>query len=283
MGHTKDRMVEDLRLRGYAESTQKNYVIYARKYVAHFMTPPHELGAEDVRAFFVHLIEQGDSPSVRKMYTAAVRFLYEVTLKSPEVIAGLPYPKVAAPLPDILSGSEVLELLDAMTSLRCQMVVVTAYAAGLRVGETCRLQTRDIDSRRMLIHIRRAKGGHGRYVMLAKRLLFNLRQYWATTRPPGPHLYPGSTGSNSSRTVQNAIRKAAAAAGLRKRVTMHILRHTFASHMLELGADIRQIQLVLGHKSIQTTARYTHMTRSQVAAMGSPLDVLGTDEGARLG
>jgi site-specific recombinase XerD len=160
---------------------------------------------------------------------------------------------------------------------------MTAYGAGLRVGETCRLQAGDIDSRRMLIRIRAGKGGRDRYVMLAERLLFNLREYWSATRPPGPHLFPGSDGSISPNTIQNAIRKAAEDAGLKKRVTMHILRHTFASHMLEMGADIRQIQLVLGHKSIQTTARYTHMTRSQVAAMGSPLDVLGTDEGARLG
>ncbi|MBW2736888.1 MAG: tyrosine-type recombinase/integrase [Deltaproteobacteria bacterium] len=283
MGQTKDRMIEDLRLRGYAESTQTKYVCYARKYVAHFMIPPHKLCGDDVRVFFVHLLDQGASPSVRKMYTAAVRFLYEVTLKSPEVVADLPYPKVPVRLPDILSGSEVLQLLDTMTSLKYKMLVMTAYAAGLRVGEACRLQIGDIDSRRMLIHVRAAKGGRDRYVMLAERLLFNLRQYWAATRPPGLYLFPGRNGPLSPYTIQEAIRKVAAGAGLKKRVTMHILRHSFASHMLEMGADIRQIQLVLGHGAIQTTARYTHMTRSQVAAMGSPLDVLGTDEGARLG
>lgn len=283
MGSTRDRMVEDLRLRGYASSTEENYVRYAKRFVAYFMRPPSELDAEKVREFFVHLVEEGSSPANRKMFTAAVRFLYEITLKQPEVVADLPYPKVPVRLPEILSGTEVLDLLDAMTSLKHQVAVMTAYSAGLRVGEVCALTAGDIDSKRMVIHVRDSKGGRDRYVMLSERLLWVLREYWAGTRPDGPYLFPGRSGHISAESIQKAIRKAATAAGLTKRVTMHVLRHTFASHLLEMGADIRQIQLVLGHQSIQTTARYTQMSIAQIAAVGSPLDILGTEEAATLG
>jgi len=279
-------MVADLRLGGYAESTSGQYVRCARNFVAHFMKPPAQLDREQVRSFFVHLLDRGASSFVVKMHVAAVRFLYERTLGMPEIVVELRYPKTPSPVPEILSGTEVFALLDALASTKLRAAVMTAYGTGLRVSEVCDLQVGDIDSKRMLIRVRNGKGGKSRYVMLPARLLDVLREYWRRTRPEGPYLFP--TGGDpskpvSKKTLETAVRKAAIAAGLTKRVTPHVLRHSFASHLLQLGADIRQIQLLLGHRSIETTSRYTHLSPRHIAAVKSPLDALGTPEAAPLG
>lgn len=286
MGKARDLMVEELRLSGYSDGTQDAYLRSAKKFVAHFMRPPEVLSEDEVRGYFVHMLENGASRSTQKMHLAAVKFLYARALKTPEIVQGLRYPKVPVPVPDVLSGTEVLDLLDAMTSLKHQVAVMTAYSCGLRVSEVCVLQTCDIDGKRMLIKVREGKGGKGRYVPLAQRLLWTLREYWRATRPAGSYLFPSKRDPHepmTTRSLEKAVRVAAEAAGLDKRVTPHVLRHTFASHMLQMGADIRQIQLVLGHQSIQTTARYTHMSPRHIAAVGSPLDALGTPEGEPLG
>ncbi len=285
MGVIKDRMVEDLRLKGYAAPTKREYIRCARHFVAHFMKAPTELGAEDVRAFLVSMIDDGKSPSVRKMYIAAIKFLYEVTLRRPDVVAEVSYPKIPVRLPEILAGTEVVRIFGAMTALKYQVAAMTIYATGLRVKEVCALQVGDIDSKRMIVRVCSGKGNRDRYTMLSEELLRVLRSYWRTARPEGVYLFPGRDPNKamSPAMMRSAIRKASKAVGVTKRVTPHTLRHTFATHMLAMGADIRQIQLVLGHRSIQTTTRYTHMSKRHITAVCSPLDVVGTKKGAVLG
>ena len=208
-----------------------------------------------------------------------------VTLDRPEVVAGFKFPRQGRPLPDILSASEVEALLGRIASLRHRAVIMAAYGAGLRVSEACRLCVGDIDSRRGLIHVHDGKGGKDRYVMLSKRLLAVLREYWKAARPPGPYLFPGTDGADTVHRmmVNRALKQAAVDAGITKKVTPHSLRHTFATHLLEGGTDIRTIQVLLGHGSIRTTARYAKVSKRHVGRTTSPLDVLGTEEGRKLG
>jgi site-specific recombinase XerD len=243
------------------------------------------MGLFEVRMYLVHRADAGASPSVLKMEVAALRFLYGVTLGRPEEVAEVCWPKVPQRLPVVLAGSEVERLLEAVRSPVLQIVLRTAYAAGLRVGEACRLTVGDIDSQRMLIRVREAKGGRERHVMLSEKLLGKLRAYWREVRPCGPYLFPDRTGESHicPRTVQRAARQAAVEAGIRKRVTPHVLRHSFATHLLEAGGDIRAIQVLLGHRSIETTTRYVHVSRAHVGRLKSPLDLLGTKAGEVLG
>jgi site-specific recombinase XerD len=212
------------------------------------------------------------------MYVAALRFLFAVTLKRPEVVATVPWPKVPRKLPDILSGEEVERLLSAVRSLKHRALLMTAYGAGLRISEACTLEVGDIDSKRMMIHVREGKRGKDRYVMLSQKLLDTLRLHWRRLHPRGRYLFPGAFPGApiTPSAVSLVLRKAVAAAGLTKRVTFHALRHGFATHLLEAGEDIRTIQRLLGHTSIQTTARYTAVSKAHIARTRSPLDMLGT-------
>lgn len=281
MGAVRERMGQDLRLRRYSENTIREYLRSAKRFVAYFMRHPSGLGAKEVRAYLMHRVESGASPSVQKMDVAAIRFLYAVTLNRPEVIAEMVWPKVPWRLPSILSDGEVSSLLDGFRSPKMRLVVMTTYSGGLRVLEACRLEPGDIDSRRMLLRVREGKGGRERWVMLSERLLDSLREYWRQFRPSGPYLFPGRDGRGHvcPTTVQRAVREAAQQAGLSKRVTPHVLRHCFATHLLEDGADIREIQLLLGHRSIETTSRYVHVSRRHLARLKSPLDRLDAPEG----
>jgi site-specific recombinase XerD len=220
-----------------------------------------------------------------KMHVAGLKFLYGVTLDRPEVADKLPWPKVPHKKPDILSGTEVEKVLSALTSLVPAMVVLTAYGAGLRVSEASRLRVEDIDGKRGVIHVRLGKGKKDRYVMLAERLLRALRSYWGKVQPQGGWLFPGrKKGTHLHPTAVNwALKEAVKKAKLKKRVTSHTLRHSFGTHLLELGTDIRIIQLLLGHASIQTTARYAQVSVKHIASVKSPLDVLGTRKATALG
>ena len=286
MGIFRERMIKDLQLAGYAPGTQGHYVRCARNLVAFHMRPPTALSSEDVREFFVDLHDRGASLGVLKMHVAGIKWFYVRTLNRPEVVQGLRYPRVTSVLPEILSGTEVQALLGALEVQKYRMLVTTMYATGLRVGEACRLETRDIDAARMLVHVRAGKGRKDRVTMLSPGLLEQLREYWSSTRPRMPYLFPSKSPlyrTVSPKTVRAALHQAAEQAGLRKNVTPHILRHCFGSHMLHMGAELRQIQILLGHESIETTARYTQMTPQYIAAMRSPFDVLGTKEAERLG
>jgi site-specific recombinase XerD len=285
MGKLRDQMVEDLQLRNYARRTCKEYVSCAQAFVAYHRRPPQQMGELEVRQFLMHLVEQRKAgPATRKMHVAGIKFLYEVVLRRPEVVAAIPWPKVAHNLPDILSGSEVQRLLDAIESTKHRAIVMTAYGSGLRISEVCGLKISDIDSQRMTLRVL-GKGGRERYVMLPERVLFLLRRYWVAERPSKPWLFPGQQAGcpASPASVRHYLHAAAEKTGLRKRVTPHVLRHTFATHLLELGTDVRVIQMLLGHRSIRTTMRYTRMTSRILAKTKSPVDVLGTPEQKKIG
>jgi integrase/recombinase XerD len=286
MGKLRDRMMEDLQLRDYARGTCKAYVDCARTFVAYHRKPPEQMGELEIRQFLMHLVETKKAGAARrKMYVAGIKFLYEVTLRRPEVVASIPWPKVAHRMPEILSGSEVTKLLDAVDSLKHRAVLMTAYGAGLRVSEACSLQVDDIDSQRRTIRIRHGKGNKARCVPLPERVLFLLRRYWVIERPKKPWLFDGQQPGRplSSASVRYHLRAAATQVGLTKRVTPHVLRHTFATHLLELGTDVRVIQMLLGHRSIRSTVRYTHMTSRILAKTQSPVDVLGTSKQKTIG
>ncbi len=281
MGKLKDRMAADMELRAYRPSTHQEYLRCAKNFAAHYMKSPAEMGEDQIREYLLYLIrEKKAGPSTVKMSVAALKFLYTHTLERPEEVVRIPWPKVLKPLPTILSGTEVSRLLESFHSLKHRMIAMATYGAGLRISETCRLQAGDLDSDRMLLHVRNGKRGRDRYVMLPKRLLLWLRTYWREARPPGPGLFPGRdpNGHIGADAVREAIRKATEDAGISKRVTPHVLRHSFATHLLETGTDIRTIQALLGHGSIRTTEHYLRVSKAHIGRVESPLDKLGTEE-----
>jgi len=270
-------MKADLSLKRYSPHTQRAYLRCVADFARHFMRSPAQMGEEEIRTFLLYLVEQRRvSPSLHGMYVSALKFVYRITLKRPQVVATIPYPKQPKVLPDVLSTDEVLALFAAIDSIKYKAIIATTYAAGLRISEVCTLRTTDIDSKRMLIHIRSAKGNKDRYVKLSDTLLVLLRQYYKSLRRKGSYLFSGyhPQRSISPTAVHNVLRKAVKKVGLSKKVTMHTLRHSFATHLLEEGEDIRVIQVLLGHASIRTTARYTHITQHYVARTRSPWDLL---------
>jgi len=286
MGQIAQKMKADLELHGFAATTQKEYLQRARNFVAHYGRTPTKLGEPEIREFLLHLVhEKHAGPATHHMYVAAIKFLYVKTLARPEEVARIPWPKRPQKLPDVLSGEEVERLLAAIRSLKHRAILMTAYGAGLRISEACSLQTGDVDSKRMLIHVREGKRSKDRYVMLGERLLDVLRTYWKTVRPAGAYLFPGRLPGRPLTTsaVQRVLHQVVGRGGFRKRVTAHSLRHGFATHLLETGVDIRTIQRLLGHASIQTTARYTLVSQRHIGRTKSPLDLLGTEDGKILG
>jgi len=285
MGELYNKMARDLALKNLAATTQQQYLRCCCHFVRYHMLSPRELGETDIKQYLEHLRLKGAGPGALKMNVAALRFLYGVTLDRPKVAERLPWPKVPQKEPDILSGTEVEKVLEAVNSLVPAMALTTAYGAGLRNSEVCRLRVEDIDSKRGLIHIRQGKGGKDRYVMLPVRLLAMLRAYWKVVRPTDGWLFPGwKKGTHlTSATVRAALKRAVKTVKLNKHITAHTLRHSFATHLHEMGNDVRFIQVVLGHSSIRTTQRYTHVSNKRIAQVKSPLDVLGTKEAAPLG
>jgi site-specific recombinase XerD len=275
-------MKADLELRAFAPSTRKEYLRRARNFVAHFGRPPTELGEREVREFLLYLLNDRKSgPATHHMYVAAIKFLFSTTLGRPQAVANIPWPKRPQTLPEILTGDEVERLLHEIASIKHRAILMTAYGAGLRISEACSLQIADIDSKRMLIHVHEGKRSKDRYVMLSERLLEVLRAYCRVGRPHGPYLFPGMIPGRPITTgaVQRVLHQVVVECGFSKRVTAHSLRHGFATHLLEAGEDIRTIQRLLGHASIQTTARYTKVSLRHIGRTKSPLDLLGTKKG----
>jgi integrase/recombinase XerD len=282
MGMLRDKMAEDLRLRGLAPVTQATYLRNAQRFADHYHRSPLKLGERHVRDYLLHLVkEQGVAPATHGVCVASLKFLYGVTLDRPEVVERIPYPRMPLVLPEILSGTEVQRLLDCITAIRHRTLCTLMYATGLRVTEACHLLPSDIDAGRGLLRVRQGKGRKDRDVPIGHKLLGILREYWRIVRPTGPYLFPGEgSGKPVSRVaVHHALSMAAQAAQIRKRVSPHTLRHCFATHMLEMGVDLRIIQVLLGHARVETTMRYLHVARERLATIRSPFDVLGTPEG----
>jgi integrase/recombinase XerD len=266
------RMIDDMMIRNLSPATQQSYIYAVAKFSRHFGRSPDRLGLEEVRAYQLHLIAQQRSWAHINQAVSALRFFYGVTLGQTEAVERIVAGREPQKLPVVLSADEIVRFLEAVPGLRNRAALTTAYGAGLRVGEIARLTTGAIDSRRMLI---RVEHGKDRYVMLSLQLLQILRAYWRLARP-GRWLFPGREAGEpvSVATLQEACRVAARRAQLSKPVTVHTLRHSFATHLLEAGTDIRIIQVLLGHARLATTARYTQVATTLIADTTSPLDRL---------
>lgn len=273
----RQRMTEDMQVRNLSFNTQRAYLEQVARFARHFGKSPARLGPEEIRTYQVYLtVEKELAPGSIQIAIAALRFLYRVTLKKDwrcdEV---LPHPKAPEKLPIVLSPEEVLHFLGCVKMRKHQVILTACYAAGLRISEAVRLKATVIDSQRMVIRVEQGKGHKDRYVMLSPKLLEILRSYWMTVRPKD-WLFPGRIpGQPISRdAVGFACHEARQLSSLVKPVTPHSLRHAFAVHLLESGTDVRTIQLLLGHRSLATTARYLRIATSKVCAASSPLDLL---------
>jgi integrase/recombinase XerD len=270
------RMIDDMTLRNFTPATIEAYVRCVARFARHFRASPDLLGPEQVRAYLLHLLQERHvSLSYYKLTRCALRFFYRETLGRDDVPQSLAPVKQPRTLPVVLGPDELARFFAAITNLKHRALLMTAYAAGLRLSEVARLRVEDIDSARMVIHVRQGKGHKDRDVMLSPRLLAVLRAYWAKDRPR-PYLFPGRQPDRpvSPRTVQMVCQRALEASGLSKHVHMHTLRHSFATHLLESGTDLRTIQVLLGHHSFSTTARYLHITTAALRSTRSPFDGL---------
>jgi len=270
-------MIEDMQIRNLAPDTQRSYLQQISQFARHFGKSPELLGPADIRAYQIHLIHDRHlSASSILVAVAAIRFLYKVTLKREWSIEEVvPTCRKPQRLPVVLSRDEVSRFLDAVEMLKHRVILTVCYAAGLRISEAVRLTPAAIDSQRMVIRVEEGKGRKDRYVMLSPKLLDVLRDYWRTTRPK-EWLFPGDLPGQpiSTAAVEHACRSARCQSNIDKPVTPHSLRHAFAVHLLEGGADLRTIQLLLGHRSLSTTARYLRLATNKICATASPLDSL---------
>jgi integrase/recombinase XerD len=272
------RLLDDMTVRNLSPATQQSYVYAVAKFSRFFGVPPDRLGVEEVRAYQIHLAGLRMSWSHINQVSCALRFFFTVTLGHKDAAVRIVSAKEPKKLPTVLSADEIARFLQAVPGLRNRAALTTAYGTGLRVSEVVALKIGDIDSRRMVIRIQQGKGGKDRYVMLSPQLLTILRAYWRLARP-AHWLFPGRDGDQPvcTATLQAACRVAAREAGLDKTVTVHILRHSFATHLLEAGTDIRIIQVLLGHARLMTTAIYTRVATNLIAGTVSPLDRLNLD------
>jgi integrase/recombinase XerD len=279
------RMLEDMQLRNLSPETQRNYVHHMKGLARFYQTSPEQLGLEEIREYQLYLInERRYSADTVNGFVAAAKFLYNLTLEATWPENALPRARVPHRLPVVLSAAEVDEFFRHVCTIRYRAALMTAYGAGLRVFEVVALQVCDIDSQRMLIRVQQGKGKKDRYAMLSPRLLAVLRAWWRAVHPPATRkdasreewLFPGFRKGRhmNAESLQTACREAAHLGGFCKLVTVHTLRHSFATHMLENGTDLRIIQALLGHTRIDTTARYAAVSPNAIAHAISPLDRL---------
>ena len=285
------KMAEDLRLRNLAVSTRDTYLRHVSAFARHFMVSPDKLGTAEVRAYLLHLEQLGRAPATRAVYHAALTFLYTQTLGRPEVMATVPRPRVPNnndPVP--LTHGEVRALLAAASERPFDYTfIVTMLATGLRITEACLLRVDDLDRRAGLVHVRKGKGGKARATMLSPKYLRLLERYWVVAHPRKPWLFPAqrlvcpgvvdrahrwADHPVSKGTMATRLRGIVERASLRRTVTSHDMRRTFATWLLESGQDLRLIQVLLGHASPQTTARYTKVQPNLIARTPSPYDLL---------
>jgi integrase/recombinase XerD len=270
------RMIEDMTLRNLTPQTIQSYVQCVARFARYFNASPEHLGPEHVRTFLLHLVqERRVSFSHYKQTRSALRFVYRVTLGRGDVPESIPPAKQPRTLPVVLSPDEVARFFAAIRNVKHRAILMTAYAGGLRVSEVTQLRVADIDSSRMVIRVRQGKGRKDRYVMLSPRLLEILRAYWKAVRPPDV-LFPGATIDRpiTTASIRKVCQRARRAAGMGKQITTRTLRHSFATHLLENGTDLRTIQVLLGHRSFGTTARYVHVATASLASTRSPFDRL---------
>jgi integrase/recombinase XerD len=278
------RYTEDLQIRNYAPGTVRMYVEHVSRLAQYFQRSPEDLTEEDVRAYLVYLVrEKRYSWSHYNVTVCALRFLYRVTLDRNWPLKHVPYAKRPKKLPSVLSREEVVRLLASVERPAHRVLLMTIYATGLRVSEASKLRPGDIDSERMVIHVHSGKGAKDRLVPLSPVLLPTLRDYWQLERPQ-LWLFPGIDPQRpvNRQTIGKACVRAAEIAGLKKHATPHTLRHSFATHLLEAGVDIRTIQRWLGHSQLRTTTLYTHISLGQLQSINSPLDNLADDLARRL-
>jgi site-specific recombinase XerD len=274
-------MIEDMRLRNLSRHTIDAYVLAARQFANHFKRSPEELTGEQVRQYLLHLVQDEHASWSRyNVARCALQFLYRVTLGRDERFAKLPCARDRKRLPTVLSADELRRLFEVVAHHpRHRALLMTLYGAGLRVSEALGLRPADVDARRMLIHVRGGKGNKDRMVKLSARLLAALRESWRgrPAHDPGAWLFPQAGNPDramESGTAQRIVSRAARRAGIARRVTPHTLRHSYATHLLDAGVDLRTIQLLLGHANLKTTSLYVHVSQARLNAAASPLDLL---------
>lgn len=282
MTHLRRITLDELQRRNYSQRTAECYLRVVEEFAQYFNLPPDQLGPEQIRQYQAHLFADRklDANTVCQ-HLSALRFFFIKTLKRNFSVDETPFPKRAVRLPDVLSREEVQQLIDSASIPLHRVWLLILYATGMRREELVQLKVSDLDSARMLIHIHQSKGQKDRDVMLSPRLLEELREYWRRADPkPKTYLFPGGGREHatdvpvSTKSVYFAVTQAAKNAGLKKHVHPHTLRHCFATHLLEAGADLRTIQLLLGHADLKTTSRYLHMSAAHLRAIASPLDSL---------
>jgi integrase/recombinase XerD len=277
MSLLRQRMLEDMRIRNMSIRTQECYLCQITKFAKHFNKSPEELGIEQIRQYQLYLVDQKTSWSVFNQTVAALRFLYLTTLQKEWKVEQILFPKQPKRLPTILSVGEVSQLLKAVRDYRYRVMLTTIYGCGLRLLEGTQLKVNDIDSKRMVVRIEQGKGKKDRYVMLSEKLLEMLRLYFKTVRPGGIYLFPSKANRDKpihESAVQRALHKALKTLGWKKQVSVRTLRHCFATHLLEAGVNLKTIQELMGHNSLETTQIYLHISRSSIQNLASPLDLL---------
>lgn len=280
MTHCRQMMLEELQRRNFSPTTVRSYLYAVERFARHFKCRPDRLNQTHLRSYQAYLLRAGQlQPKTVRLHVSALRFFFVKTLRRRYLLDDTPYPKAPQRLPSILSVEDMARLIEAADGLYHRTMVMMLYSTGMRSAELLQLQVADIDSRRMLIHIRQGKGGRDRYVPLSPTLLATLRVYYRWLRPQ-TWLFPGTVHNwradkpITKRVLWDAVVNAAKRAGLRRRVSPHLLRHSYATHLLESGADLRTIQLLLGHVNIRHTALYLHLSQKHLQAVANPLDVL---------
>jgi integrase/recombinase XerD len=279
----RQRMLEDMRMRRLAPKTQTAYIRAVRRFAAYLGRPPDSATVEDLRNFQLHLVDHGISPTTLNATITGLKFFCEITLDHPELMARMQAVHLPRTLPVVLSHEEVARLIAAAANLKHQTALSLAYGTGLRASEVVALKVGDIDSKRMTLRVEQGKGSKDRYAMLSPVLLERLRVWWRVAHAQGKMLeggwlFPGLNPVEplSTRQLNRAVHMAADAAHIDKRVSMHTLRHSFATHLLEQKVDIRVIQVLLGHKKLETTATYVQVATDVLREVISPLEQLST-------
>ena len=282
MTQLRNKVLEELERRNYSQATARAYVGAIQRFAAYFHLSPQRLGIEHVRQYQVHLFQECKlKPHTVMVQMCALRFLYLKVLRRPFRRDDLPLPKTPRTLPTVLSTQETARLIEHAANLHHRTLLMTLYATGMRRAEVCKLQAQDIDSARMVIHIRQGKGGKDRDVPLSATLLAQLRTYWrARPQHRSPWLFPSlqrrlAGKPITSKTVWHACRTAARRAGLTKDIHPHTLRHSFATHLVEAGADLYTVMRLLGHADLRDTELYVHLSKRHLGTPVNPLDALG--------